>query len=123
VRAVAPSRPVVDWCRPWRRGNDRVMVTRNKWSVSHSLVRFEFESGIFFIFLLLFYLKKCLFVRGMQVTGAAWCAATSIMIEVGDLLQMIRDDCTYQLLGGRAIERSGDVLHRVCGDEEHGFFG
>jgi hypothetical protein len=48
VRAVAPSRPVVDWCRPWRRGNDRVMVTRNKWSVSH--LRFEFESGMIFIF-------------------------------------------------------------------------
>jgi hypothetical protein len=38
-------------------------------------------------------------------------------------LQMIRDDCTYQVLGGQAIERSGGVLHRARGDEEHGFLG
>jgi hypothetical protein len=40
------------------------------------------------------------------------------------------EDCgwlgTGQVLGGRTIRRSGDVmcgLHRACGNEEHGFLG
>jgi hypothetical protein len=61
--------------------------------------------------------------RGMQLTGVVWCAATSIMTGVEDLLQRIRDDCTDQVLGGRTIERSGDALHRARGDEKHGFLG
>jgi hypothetical protein len=35
-----------------------------------------------------------------------------------------RDGRTCQVLGGRTIDRSGDVvcgLHRTCGDEERGF--
>jgi hypothetical protein len=43
-----------------------------------------------------------------------------IMTGVGDLVQRIEDGHTGRVLGGRAIERSGDVvcgLHRVCGDE------
>jgi hypothetical protein len=48
----------------------------------------------------------------VQVSGAAWRAATRIMTGVGDLVQRIRDDRTGRVLGGRAIERSGDT---VCG--------
>jgi hypothetical protein len=33
-----------------------------------------------------------------------------IVIEVGDLVQRIGNDRTGQLLGGRAVERSGDVV-------------
>jgi hypothetical protein len=60
------------------------------------------------------------------VEGAAWCAATRIVVGVGDLVQRSRDGRTGQVLGGRVIERSGDVvcgLHRVCGDEECEFLG
>jgi hypothetical protein len=44
-----------------------------------------------------------------------------IMAGVGDLLQRTEDGHTGQVLGGRAIERSGGAvcgLHRVRGDEE-----
>jgi hypothetical protein len=59
--------------------------------------------------------------RGVQVTGAARRAAMKIMIGVGDLVQRTGNDRTGRVLGGRAIERSGDAvcgLHRVRGDEE-----
>jgi hypothetical protein len=62
----------------------------------------------------------------VQVVGAAWYAAMRIMAGVGDLVQRTGDDRTGRVLGGRAIERSGDVvcsLYRACGDEEHGFLG
>jgi hypothetical protein len=45
---------------------------------------------------------------------------------VGDLVQRIGDGRTGQVLGGWAIERSGDAvcgLHRARGDDEHGFLG
>jgi hypothetical protein len=64
--------------------------------------------------------------RGVQVAGAAWHAATRTMAGVGDLVQRTEDGRTGQVLGGRAIERSGgDVcgLHRARGDKEHGFLG
>jgi hypothetical protein len=60
------------------------------------------------------------------VTGAAWHAATRIMVGVRDLVQMTEDDHTYQVLGGRVIERSGGAvcgLHRVCGDKKCRFLG
>jgi hypothetical protein len=92
-------------------------------------VRFEFESGIVcFVFLLsLFHLENrvCL-SRGVQVAGAAWCSAMRIMAGVGDLVQRIGDGRTCQILGGRAIERSGGAvcgLHRARGDKERGFIG
>jgi hypothetical protein len=47
-----------------------------------------------------------------------------IVIGVGDLVQRIKDDRTGQVLGGRAIERSGGAvcdLHRAREDEERGF--
>jgi hypothetical protein len=53
-------------------------------------------------------------------------AATRIMAGVGDLVQRTEDDRTAQVLGGRAIERSGGAvcdLHSAHGDEEHGFLG
>jgi hypothetical protein len=43
---------------------------------------------------------------------------------VGDLVQRIGDGRTGRVLGGWAIERSGDTvcgLHRARGDDEHGF--
>jgi hypothetical protein len=54
----------------------------------------------------------------------AWRAATRIVAGVGDLVQMIGDGHTGQVLGGRAIERLGGAvcgLHRACGNEERGF--
>jgi hypothetical protein len=64
--------------------------------------------------------------RGVQVVCAAWRVATRTMVGVGDLVQRIGDGRTGQILGGRTIGRSGDSvcgLHRVRGDEEHGFLG
>jgi hypothetical protein len=64
--------------------------------------------------------------HGMQVAGAAWCAATRIVAGVEDLIQRIGDGRTCQVLGGRVIERSSDTvcgLHRARGDEERGFLG
>jgi hypothetical protein len=64
--------------------------------------------------------------RHMQVVGAAWRAATRTVAGVGDLVQRTGDGRTGQVLSGRAVERSGDVL---CGlylareDEERGFSG
>jgi hypothetical protein len=46
------------------------------------------------------------------------------MAGVGDLVQRTRDGCTDQVLGGRAIERSGGAvcgLHRARGDDEREF--
>jgi hypothetical protein len=62
--------------------------------------------------------------RGVQVTGAAWRAATRTVTGVGDLVQRIGDGRIGQVLGGRAVERSGGAvcgLHLTCGDEERGF--
>jgi hypothetical protein len=55
----------------------------------------------------------------VQVAGAAWRAVTMIVAGVGELVQRTEDDRTDQVLGGRTIERSGDVvydLHRARGD-------
>jgi hypothetical protein len=62
----------------------------------------------------------------VHVAGAVWRAATRIMVGVGDLVQRNSDGRTGQVLGGRAIERSGGAvcdLHRTRGDEERGFLG
>jgi hypothetical protein len=48
------------------------------------------------------------------------------MTGVEDLAQRTEDGHTGQVLGGRAIERSGDAvcgLHHARGDEERGFLG
>jgi hypothetical protein len=57
--------------------------------------------------------------HGVKVAGAAWRAATRIVTGVGDLVQRTGDGRTGQVLGGRAVERSGDVmccLHLARGD-------
>jgi hypothetical protein len=50
--------------------------------------------------------------RDMQEAGAAWRAATRTVAGVGDLVQRTGDGRTGQVLGGRAVERSGGA---VCG--------
>jgi hypothetical protein len=60
------------------------------------------------------------------VAGAAWHAATRIVVGVENLVQRTGDGHTGRVLGGRAIERSGDAvcgLHRARGDEEREFLG
>jgi hypothetical protein len=62
--------------------------------------------------------------HGVLVAGAAWCAAMRIVVGVGDLVQRTGEGRTGQVLGGRAIKRSGSVvcsLHRARGDDKHGF--
>jgi hypothetical protein len=57
--------------------------------------------------------------RGVQVAGAAWRAVMRIMAGVGDPVQRTGDGRTGQVLGGRAVERSGDTvcgLHQARGD-------
>jgi hypothetical protein len=64
--------------------------------------------------------------HGVQVVGEAWRAAMRIMAGVGDPVPRIRDGRTGQILGGRAVERSGGAVCRVQrarGDEEHKFLG
>jgi hypothetical protein len=64
--------------------------------------------------------------HGVQVAGAAWRATMRIVTGLGDLVQRIGDGHTGRVLGGQAIERSGDAvcgLHRARGDEKRGFFG
>jgi hypothetical protein len=57
--------------------------------------------------------------HGVQVAGAAWCAAMRTVAGVGDLVQRIRDGRTGRVLGGRAVEWSGGAvcgLHLACGE-------
>jgi hypothetical protein len=54
--------------------------------------------------------------RGVQVAGAAWCAATRTVEGVGDLVQRTRDGRTGSVLGGWAVKRSGGA---VCGCTWH----
>jgi hypothetical protein len=49
-----------------------------------------------------------------------------IVVGVGDLVQRTGDGHIGRVLGGWAIERSGDImcgLHGARGDEERGFLG
>jgi hypothetical protein len=93
------------------------------------LARFDFESGTvsFYFYFISFRLENRVWLsHGVQVAGAAWRAAMRIVAGVGDLVQMTRDGRTGWVLGGRAIERSGDAvcgLHHARGDEERGFLG
>jgi hypothetical protein len=62
--------------------------------------------------------------HGVQVTGAAWWAATMTMVGVGDLVQRTRDGRIGHVLNGWVIKRSGDTmcgLHHAREDEEHRF--
>jgi hypothetical protein len=49
---------------------------------------------------------------GVQVIGSAWSAAMRTVVGVGDLVQRIGDCHTGRVLGGQAVERSGNT---VCG--------
>jgi hypothetical protein len=74
-----------------------------------------------FVFLLsLFHLENHVYLsHGVQVAGAAWCSAMSTMARVADLVQKTGDGRTGQILGGRAVERSGGAvcgLHLAHGD-------
>jgi hypothetical protein len=75
----------------------------------------------------LFHLENHIYLsRGVQVVGATWCSVMRIVVGVGDLVQRTGDSRTGRVLGGRAIERSGDAvcgLHRERGDEKHEFLG
>jgi hypothetical protein len=91
--------------------------------------RFKFESGTFGLFYLypLFHVENCVCLsRCVQVVAVAWRAVTRIMTGVEDLVQRTGDGRTGQVLSGRTIGRSGDI---VCGmyhahrDEEHEFLG
>ena len=64
--------------------------------------------------------------RDVQEAGAAWRTATRTVAGVGDLVERIGDGRTGRILGGRVVERSGDVvcgLHLARGDYERGFIG
>jgi hypothetical protein len=93
------------------------------------LARFEFESGtvLFYFSFTFFCLENRVYLsRGVQVAGAAWCAAMRIVAGVGDLVQRTRDGRTGRVLGGSAVERSGGAvccLYRARGDKERGFLG
>jgi hypothetical protein len=56
---------------------------------------------------------------GVQVAGVAWRAATRTVAGVGDLVQRTENGRTGQVLGDRAVERSGGAvcgLHLARGD-------
>jgi hypothetical protein len=86
------------------------------------LIRFEFRSRtVLFCFpFILFRLENHVcFPHSVQVSGAAWCATTMIVSLIGDMVQRTGDGHTGWVLGGRAIERSGDAvcgLHLARGD-------
>jgi hypothetical protein len=66
----------------------------------------------YFVFLLPLFRSEnrvCL-SRGVQVAGAAWRAAMSTVVGVGDLLQRTRDGHTGRVLSGRTVERSSGAL-------------
>jgi hypothetical protein len=75
----------------------------------------------------LFCSKNCVCLScGVQVADAVCRAVTRIMVGVGNLVQRTGDGRTNRVLGGRAIERSGDTvcgLHHARGDEERRFLG
>jgi hypothetical protein len=55
----------------------------------------------------------------VQEAGVAWRAAMRTVARVGDLVQRTGDGRTGRVLGGRAVERSGDAvcgLHLARGD-------
>jgi hypothetical protein len=93
------------------------------------LARFEFESRIVlfcFSFTFVSFGESRLVVSLCVGGSAAWCVAMRTVAGVGDLMQMIGDGRTGQVLGGRAVERLGDAvcdLHLARGDQKRGFLG
>jgi hypothetical protein len=92
-----------------------------------AIFEFEYRTVSFcFSFIFVSLENRVCLSRGVQVAGAAWCAATRTVAGVGDLVQRIGDGRTGRVLGGRAVERSGDTvcsLHLAHGDEKHEFLG
>jgi hypothetical protein len=90
--------------------------------LNSNLGQFRF---VFLLSLLRLENRVCL-SHGVQVAGAAWRAAMRTVAGVGDLVQRTGDGRTGQVLGGRAVKRSGGTvcgLHLARGDEEHRFLG
>jgi hypothetical protein len=57
--------------------------------------------------------------RDVQEADVAWRVATRTVTGVGDLVQRTGDGRTGRVLGGRAVERSGDTecgLHLAHGE-------
>jgi hypothetical protein len=85
-------------------------------------VRFEFKFGIvsfYFSFIFVSLENHVCLSRGVQVAGAAWCAAMTTVAGVGDMVQRIGDGRTGQVLGGQAVKllvpvRAGS---QCCGGE------
>jgi hypothetical protein len=90
---------------------------------------FEFESksvSFYFSFIFVSLENHVCLSRGVQVAGAAWCATTRTVAGVADQVQRTGDGRTGQVLGGRAVERSGGAvcgLQLARGDYEHRFLG
>jgi hypothetical protein len=64
--------------------------------------------------------------RDVHVASAVWRAATRTVAGVGDLVQRIGYGRTGRVLGGRAVERSGNAvcgLYLARGDLKRGFLG
>jgi hypothetical protein len=79
-------------------------------------VRFEFESRIVlfcFSFTFVSLENRVCLSCGVQVAGVVWRAAMRTVVRVGDLVQRTGDGRTGQVLGGRAIERSGGAVCRI----------
>jgi hypothetical protein len=91
------------------------------------MFRFKFEIVLFILFLSLFLLENRIYLsHDVHVSGVAWWTATEIVTGVEDLVQRIGNGCTGQVLSGRTIRRSGDVvcdLHRARRDDEREFLG
>jgi hypothetical protein len=91
------------------------------------LARFEFKSGIVsFCFSFIFdsFEKSCLLVSWCAGGRCAMACSDKDRARVGDLMQRTEDGRTDRVLGGRAIERSGDAvwgLNRAREDDEHEF--
>jgi hypothetical protein len=72
---------------------------------------------LYFSFTFVSFEESRLFVS--WCVGAAWRAATRTVAGVRDLVQRTGDCRTDRVLGGRAVERSGDAmcgLHLARGD-------
>jgi hypothetical protein len=93
------------------------------------LAKFEFQSetvSLSYLYPLFHVENRICLSHGVQVAGVAWRAVMRIIAGVGDQVQRTEDGCTYRVLDGRVIDRSGGAvygLHRARGDEERGFFG
>jgi hypothetical protein len=91
------------------------------------MLEFESKTVLMILLLSLFHLENRVYLScGVQVAGAAWWAATSIVVGVGDLMKRIGDGHTSRVLSGWAIERLGGAvcgLHRVNRDKKHIFLG